>query len=88
MKTTQQLPASKHFRLQQLADGVYAAHHINNGGALSNSGIVDLGDRTVIFDTLFTHHATEDLRTTAETLTGRPINTVINNHFGSVKNNV
>ena len=81
MKTNRQLPESKHFRLQQLADGVYAAIHIDGGAAIGNAGIVDLGDRTLIFDTLFTPQAAEDLRTAAESLTGRPIDAVINSHW-------
>ena len=81
MKTNRQLPDSKHFRLQQLAEGVYAAIHIDGGAAIGNAGIVDLGDRTLIFDTLFTPQAAVDLRTAAEALTGRPIDAVINSHW-------
>jgi len=81
MKSTQQLPQSKHFRLQQLAEGVYAALHIEGGGAFGNAGIVDLGDRTLIYDTFFTPQAAEDLRNAAEVLTDRPIDSVINSHF-------
>jgi len=36
MKTKQQFPSSKHFRLEQLADGVYAAIHIDGGAAIGN----------------------------------------------------
>jgi glyoxylase-like metal-dependent hydrolase (beta-lactamase superfamily II) len=81
MKTTRQLPHSKHFRLQRLADGVYAAIHIAGGAAIGNAGIVDLGDRTLIYDSFFTPQAGEDLRTAAEDLTGRPIDALINSHF-------
>ena len=81
MKTDRQLPDSKHFRLQQLADGVYAAIHIDGGAAIGNAGIVDLGDRTLIFDSFFTPQAAEDLRTAAEALTGRPVNAVTNSHY-------
>lgn len=81
MKTNRQLPDSKHFRLQQLADGVYAAIHIDGGTAIGNAGIVDLGNRSLIYDTFFTPQAAEDLRTAAEALTGRPIDAVINSHY-------
>jgi glyoxylase-like metal-dependent hydrolase (beta-lactamase superfamily II) len=81
MKSNRQLPDSKHFRLQQLADGVYAAIHIDGGMAIGNAGIVDLGDRTLIYDTFSTPQAAEDLRTAAEALTGRPIDAVINSHW-------
>jgi cyclase len=81
MKANRQLPDSKHFRLQQLADGVYAAIHIDGGAAISNAGIVDLGDRTLIYDTFMTPQAAEDLRIAAEALTGRPIDAVLNSHW-------
>jgi len=78
---SQQLPDSKHFRLQQIANGVYAAIHIDGGTAIGNAGIIDLGDRTLIFDTFGTPQAAQDLRNAAETLTGRPIDVVINSHW-------
>jgi cyclase len=81
MKTNRQLPDSKHFRLQQLADGVYAAIHIDGGAAIGNAGIVDLGDRTLIYDTLIAPQAANDLRTAAEALTSRPIDVVIDSHW-------
>ena len=76
-----QIPTSKHFRLQQLAEGVYAAIYIEGGTAMSNAGIVDLGDYTLIYDTFMTPQAAEDLRLAAETLTGRPVDMVINSHL-------
>ena len=81
MKSNRQLPDSKHFRLQQLADGVYAAIHIDGGAAIGNAGIVDLGDRTLIYDTFIAPQAAVDLRTAAEALTGRPIDAVIDSHW-------
>jgi cyclase len=81
MKTNRQLPSSKHFRLQQLAKGVYAAIHINGGAAIGNAGIVDLGDRTLIYDTFMAPQAAADLRAAAEALTGRPVDAVIDSHW-------
>ena len=81
MKSNRQLPNSKHFRLQQLADGVYAAIHIDGGAAISNAGLVDLGDRTLVYDTLLTPQAGQDLRVVAEALFGRPVDAVINSHW-------
>jgi cyclase len=81
MKKNRQPSDSKHFRLQQLADGVYAAIHIAGGAAIGNAGIVDLGDRTLIYDAFIAPQAAQDLRTAAEALTGRPIDTVIDSHW-------
>jgi glyoxylase-like metal-dependent hydrolase (beta-lactamase superfamily II) len=81
MKRNGKLFESKHFRLQQVADGIYAALHTNGGWAISNAGIVDLGDRTLIFDTFLTPRAAADLRAAAESLTGRPVGIVVNSHY-------
>jgi cyclase len=81
MKRNGKLFESKHFRLQQIAEGIYVALHTNGGWATSNAGIVDLGDRTLIFDTFLTPRAAADLRKAAETLTGRPASIVVNSHY-------
>src|SRR5258706_8222420 len=82
METTQKsLPISKHFQLEKLADGVYAAISIDGTGSMSNAGIIDLGDRTLIFDTFFTQQAAEDLRIAVEQLTDKPVTYVINSHM-------
>jgi cyclase len=81
MKTNQQPPSSKHFRLEKLADGVYAAIHREGGAAIGNAGIIDLGGRTLLYDTFIAPRPAADLRTAAEALTGRPIDAVINSHW-------
>jgi cyclase len=81
MKRNGKLFESKHFQLQQIAEGVYAALHTNGGWAVSNAGIVDMGDRTLIFDTFLTPRAATDLRAAAESLTGRAPSIVINSHY-------
>jgi glyoxylase-like metal-dependent hydrolase (beta-lactamase superfamily II) len=78
---TKQVPDSKHFRLQQLADGVYAAIHIAGGAAISNAGIVNLGDRTLVYDSFMAPAAAEDLKIAAEVLTGRPVYAALNSHW-------
>src|SRR5215469_11872457 len=75
------LPISKHFQLEKLADGVYAAISVDGTGSMSNAGIIDLGDRIVIFDTFFTPQAAEDLRIAIEQLTDKPVTYVINSHM-------
>jgi cyclase len=79
--TDRTLARSKHFRLEQLEAGVYTAIHAHGGAAIGNAGIVDLGDRTLVYDTFFTPQAAEDLRAAAEALTGRPVDVVINSHY-------
>ncbi len=70
-ETDRSLPVSEHFVLQNLAPGVWAAVARPSGAAVSNSGIVDLGDRTLIFDTFLSVAAAADLLAAARSLTGR-----------------
>jgi cyclase len=81
MKTGGQIPHSAHFRLEEMAEGVYAAIHVDGGAAICNAGIVDLGDRTVVYDAFMTPQAAVDLRAAAEALFDRPIDAVIDSHW-------
>jgi len=75
------LPGSEHFFLERLTDGVYVAIASETGAATCNAGIVDLGDRTLIFDPFLTPKAAKDLPTVAARLTNRPIAYVVNSHY-------
>ncbi|SEL49096.1 MBL fold metallo-hydrolase [Paenibacillus sp. OK003] len=68
---------SKHFRLNDVAEGVYAAIAIPGTGSLGNAAIVDLGDTTLVVDTFTT------IQAAAEHLTGSPASYVINTHWHS-----
>jgi glyoxylase-like metal-dependent hydrolase (beta-lactamase superfamily II) len=81
MNQAEQFPQSRHFEFEQLAPGVYAAIHLHGGWAIGNSGIIDLGDRTVVFDSTLTPLSAAELRRAAEELTGRPTAFVVNSHF-------
>jgi cyclase len=80
MSLKKTIPTSEHFKLVKLSEGIFAAIASDNGAAFSNSGIIDLGDITVIFDTFETPKAANDLKASAETLTGRQAAVVINSH--------
>lgn len=75
------LTASPHFTLQQLAEGVYAAIHKDGGAAISNAGLVDMADRTIVFDSLLSPRAGRDLRRSAESVTGKPVALLVNSHY-------
>jgi cyclase len=75
------LPHSKHFTINELAEGVYAAIATNEGSAVGNAGIIDLGDQTLVFDTFMTPAAAQDLRAAAESLTGNSIAYAVNTHW-------
>ena len=73
------LPESRHYKLERLADGIFAAIHNNQGGyAICNAGIVDLGDKTIIIDPFISPAAARDLKQHAEYLTGKKISLVLN----------
>jgi cyclase len=72
---------SKHFTIQKLSEGVWAA--INNdhyGHAICNAGIVDLGDKTIIFDPFMNLDAAADLKKIAKELTHKDASIVVNSH--------
>lgn len=74
---------SKHFRLNQVAKGVFAAISVPGTGSLGNAAIIDLGDATIVVDTFTTIQAAEDLKAAAMYLTGNPVSYVINTHWHS-----
>ncbi|QED46287.1 MBL fold metallo-hydrolase [Cytobacillus dafuensis] len=72
---------SKHFRLEKVREGIYAAIAKEGGGAVANAGFVDLGDKTIVLDTFNTQQAAKDLKDIAEKITNRPVTWVINSHW-------
>ena len=73
---------SKNFSVQQLAPGVWAAIQNDKGGhAISNAGIIDLGNKTLVFDAFMNPDAGSELKRTAEQLTKHPVSFVINSHY-------
>jgi glyoxylase-like metal-dependent hydrolase (beta-lactamase superfamily II) len=75
----QGIPESQHYKLEKLADGIFAAIHNNEGGyAICNAGIIDLGDKTIVIDPFFSPAAARDLKKHAELLTGKKVSIVLN----------
>ncbi|MGG3561874.1 MBL fold metallo-hydrolase [Neobacillus rhizosphaerae] len=72
---------SKHFTLEKVRDGIYAAIAKEGGGAVGNAGFVDLGSQTLVFDTFNTQQAAEDLNRMAIQVTKRPVRWVVNSHW-------
>lgn len=73
--------SSKHFKIEKVSQGIYAAIAKEGGGAVANAGFVDLGNQTIVFDTFNTPQAAEDLKRAVETVTASPITWVVNSHF-------
>lgn len=73
---------SKNFSIENLAPGVWAAiANDNYGHAICNAGIIDLGDKTIVFDPFMNLDAASDLKTAAIALTKKQVQFVVNSHF-------
>jgi glyoxylase-like metal-dependent hydrolase (beta-lactamase superfamily II) len=77
------VPASKHFTLQKLGDGIYVAIANDGGWAICNAGAVDLGDQVLVFDTFVNQHVAEEFKADIARLIGKPVSYVVNSHFHS-----
>jgi cyclase len=72
---------NRHFSVERLAPGVHAAIATLDGWGLCNSGIVDLGGATVVFDTMLTPAAGAALARAAERITGQKPTWLVNSHY-------
>lgn len=68
------------FAVTTLAPGVHAAIGSWMTGSVANSAIIDLGDRTLVFDTFMCLPPARELEQAARDLTGRPTTWVVNSH--------
>jgi len=73
--------SSSYFRIQTLADGVYAVLGDQDGLCHSNAAIIDLGDRTLVLDTLTLPSYGDDLAAACRQLTGRDPSWVALSHY-------
>lgn len=73
--------SSRHFSCIPLTEGIYALEAKEQGGAMSNAGLIDMGDYTLIFDTFNTPQAGKDLREAALYFFNQPIKYIINSHW-------
>jgi cyclase len=71
---------SKFFKLEQIANRVWAVISSDPTWMMSNAGIVDLGGQTLVWDTGTSPRAAIELKRVAEELTGRTVGIVINSH--------
>jgi len=72
---------SRHFALHQLADGMFTAIAENGGAAISNSGIMDLGGKIIVYDSFLTPQSAMDLRQITENMFGQTPEIVVNSHY-------
>jgi cyclase len=72
---------SRHFTMQELATGIYAAIATDGAWAICNAGIIDLGHETVIFDTFVNQIPARELKEVAQEVTPGAIRYVVNSHW-------
>lgn len=75
------IETSQHFTIKEITEGVYAAIHKDGGWHIGNSGIIDLGESTLIFDTGLTPRSAKELSKTAYKLTKNNVEYVVNSHY-------
>jgi cyclase len=75
------IEAGEHFRIEPLADGVWAAIATPGRFALCNAAIVDLGGTTLVYDAMLTPQAGAALGRAAERLTGRRADLLVISHY-------
>jgi len=72
---------SKHFTVQEVSENIFAVIHSDGGWQIGNSGIIDLGDSTLLFDTGLTPQSARHLREASIHHTGREPTYVVNSHY-------
>jgi cyclase len=74
-------PRSEHYQFESMGAGVTFGRARRGGTALSNTGIVDLGPSTLVFDTSLTLHSARDIRAASLALTHRSPSLCVNSHW-------
>ena len=72
---------SANFELVSLSEGVYALIHKLGGKAICNTGIIDNGSETIIFDTFLSPDTALEILHLVDTLNLSPIKYVVNSHW-------
>jgi cyclase len=72
---------SEHYAFKTIADEITFGQARRDGTALSNTGIVNLGSSTLVFDTSLTLHSARDIRAASLALTHRFPSLCVNSHW-------
>ncbi|MCI4369028.1 MAG: MBL fold metallo-hydrolase, partial [Thermoplasmata archaeon] len=75
------LSRSHHYRFEEIEDGVHAGIARREGDAICNSGLVDLGDSTLVFDTGLSPRSADELVSEVARQFGHPKSLVANSHW-------
>jgi cyclase len=72
---------SEHYTFEPIGDGIAFGRARREGTGLSNTGVLDLGGSTLVFDTSLTLRSAREIRRAAETFTRRPPSLSVNSHW-------
>jgi cyclase len=75
------LSPAEHYTFVELDDRIFAGVARPEGHGICNSGLVDVGDDRLVFDTSTTARAADELRAAATRLLGRPPSVAANSHW-------
>lgn len=75
------MPRLEHYVFEELGDGVAFGRARPEGTALSNTGVIDLGGSTLVFDTGLTLRAAKEIRNASVALTHRAPSLTANSHW-------
>ncbi len=69
-----------YFRLETLAEGVYAGIANREAGTVSNVGIVDLGETALVVDSFMLPQAAREIAIAVDRLIGKPVGMLVSTH--------
>ncbi len=72
---------SEHYTFEVVGEGIHAAIARRQGNSICNSGLVDLGEAALVFDTGLTPDSAKDLSIATRKALGRPPSLVANSHW-------
>lgn len=72
---------TEHYAFEEISAGITFGRARPEGAALSNTGIVELGGSTLLFDTSLTLHSARDILEASRAFTRRPPSLTVNSHW-------
>ena len=71
---------SSHFEIHKLSEGVFACIHKFGGKAICNTGIIDNGKETIVFDSFLSPEVAEEIQLVVDQYDLSPVRYVVNSH--------
>jgi cyclase len=72
---------TEHYAFEEISEGIIFGRARQEGAALSNTALVDLGQSTLLFDTSLTLHSARNILDASRAFTRRPPSLTVNSHW-------